>query len=169
VHVDLSSSKKGAYYRPRGPFGSGKYIVLGNGYDDAATLIHEANHARYDKGYRSSAFNSPGRGSYVSGKIHEETDGTVQAILGAKEFRAAGHSLPAQPGETEYDNAYRDAKTSGASDADAEQAGWDAVEQKFWDKGPGGFRASTNNKPYPDHYGDEWNTTNLCWLYPWCH
>jgi len=166
VRVEINPSKTGGWYRERGPLGSGGYIVLGNGFDNAPTLIHETNHAKRDKGYRSSAYNIPSRELYVQGKIREETDGVVQAILAAKEFRAAGRTVPDPPGEREYDNAYQKAKSNGASNADAEQAGYDAVEHMF---NSGVFRTSTNSKPYPEYYRDAWNRANLCFLYPWCH
>ena len=53
-------------------------IVLGPGYDNAAVLVHEANHARYTVEGRHADVSNPDRDAYVHGAVDEEVDGTVQ-------------------------------------------------------------------------------------------
>ncbi len=147
IKVVIDPDAKGAYW-------DGTQIVMGPGFDDASVLVHEANHARYSTEGRAADVNALSRADYVKAQVAEETDGVVQQIQAAREFRAAGHTVPDQPGEAAYDNAYRDAKANGASDADARRAGYDAVEQEFYN---GGFVTSTDGKSYPDYYGGYWD------------
>ena len=64
--------------------------MLGPGFDNAAVLVHEANHARYRVEGRSADVHALDRDAYVTAAINEEIDGTVQQILSAKECRDAG-------------------------------------------------------------------------------
>lgn len=150
IPIVVDNTVTGAYW-------DGTQIVLGAGLDDAGVLVHEANHARYSNEGRTADAATLSRADYVDGMTSEETDGVVQQIEAAQEFRAAGHNVPPQVGETQYDNAYQAAKANGASDAEARQAGRDAIRQEFDN---GGFVTSTNGKTYPDYYGDYWDSVH---------
>ncbi|MCL2091923.1 MAG: hypothetical protein FWH11_12135 [Micrococcales bacterium] len=156
VYVDVNNNKRGAYW-------NGRQIVLGQGYEhNAGTLIHEANHARYAKEGRKGNPRKLSRDDYIHARIAEEADGVVQAIRATKEFRAAGYDTPERPGEPEYDDAYQNARANGASNTEAEQAGYDAVEQKFYGEGSEAFVTSTRGTTYPEHYGKEWDAHHPC-------
>ncbi|GAA3707885.1 hypothetical protein GCM10022204_27380 [Microlunatus aurantiacus] len=130
-------------------------IVLGPGYDNAAVLVHEANHARYTVEGRHADVSNPDRDAYVHGAVDEEVDGTVQQILSAQEFRNGGAQLGSQPGEPEYNAAYQQAIRNGESQAQAQQAGYQAVSDLFYH---GGMVTSTNGQAYPDYYGSYWDS-----------
>lgn len=139
----------------QGAFWNGSEIVLGPGYDNAAVLVHEANHARYTVEGRHAEVSNPDRNAYVHGAIDEEVDGTVQQILSAHEFRNAGANLGSQPGEPEYNAAYQQVIRNGGSQAEAQHAGYQAVSDLFYN---GGMVTSTNRQPYPDYYGSYWDS-----------
>lgn len=147
IEVVVDPKQKGAYY-------SDDTIVLGNGYDTAPVLIHEGNHAKYDAEGRHADPNKLDRSTFITTAINEEADGLVQQILGAEELRRAGQTTGQQPAEDKYDAAYAAAKKSGRSDAEAQQAGADAVNRAFYD---GTLVASTSGKSYSDFYGEQWD------------
>ncbi|MFT4286421.1 hypothetical protein [Nocardioides sp.] len=147
IPIRIDPGTTGAYW-------NGTEIVLGDGFTDPSTLVHEANHARYSTEGRSADVQNLSRDQYVHDMIAEETDGTVQQIQAAQEFRAAGYDVSSQPGEDQYTAAYDAAVQAGASDEEARQAGYDAVEQEFYN---GGFVTSTNGQSYPDYYGGFWD------------
>jgi hypothetical protein len=138
-----------------GAFWNGSEIVLGPGYDNAAVLVHEANHARYTVEGRHAEVSNPDRDAYVHGAVDEEVDGTVQQILSAKEFRNSGAQLGNQPGEPEYNAAYQQVIRNGGTQAEAQQAGYQAVSDLFYH---GGIVTSTNGQSYPDYYGGYWDS-----------
>jgi len=140
-----------------GAYWNGTQIIMGEGYDDASVLVHETNHAKYTKDGRSADVHKLDRDAYVTAAINEEADGTVQQILAAKEFRASGRDVDQQPAEPQYDAAYQKAKDRGASDAEAQQAGSEAVRQEFYN---GGLITSTNRQSYPDYYGEYWDAVH---------
>lgn len=148
IPIEVRDDVEGAYW-------DGRAIVLGEGYDEAAVIVHEANHAKYTEEGRSADINDPDREAYVSAAIDEEVDGTVQQILAAQEFRTTGREIGVQPGQTAYDKAFQEAKDNGASDADAQTAGRQAVSDEFLN---GDIRVSLEGNPsYPDYYGDAWD------------
>jgi hypothetical protein len=65
--------------------------------------------------------------------------------------------VPQQPGEAAYTQAYDDAIANGATPEAANQAGFNAVNQEFYN---GGFVTSTNGQSYPDYYGAYWDSVN---------
>lgn len=150
IEVVIDPSQTGAYW-------NGSEIVLGGGQDNAAVFIHEANHARYTVDGHSAEATELSRDDYVRDAILEETDGVVQQIIAAREFRDAGHTVPQQPGEAAYTQAYDDAIANGATPEAANQAGFNAVNQEFYN---GGFVTSTNGQSYPDYYGAYWDSVN---------
>ncbi|QDP98463.1 hypothetical protein FOE78_23445 [Microlunatus elymi] len=141
----------------QGAFWDGSKIVLGDGQESAATLVHEANHAKYSKEGRSADARTESRDDYVHGAIAEEVDGTVQEIQAAQEFREHGHEVDQQPGESAYTAAYDQAIKDGKSQAEAQSAGADAVSELFYN---GSFVTSTTGESYPDYYGSYWDSVN---------
>jgi hypothetical protein len=137
-----------------GAYWNGTQIVMGEGYDDASVLVHETNHAKYTKDGRSADVHTLDRDAYVTAAINEEVDGTVQQILAAKEFRSDGRRVDNQPAEVQYDAAYQNTKDRGGSDAEAQQAGSEAVRKEFYH---GGLVTSTTKQSYPDLYGEYWD------------
>jgi hypothetical protein len=147
IEVVIDPKQKGAYY-------SDGAIVLGAGYDNAPVLIHEGNHAKYDDEGRHADPKKLDRTPFITAAIDEEADGLVQQILGAEELRRAGQAVSQQPAEDKYDAAYAAAKKNGRSDAEAQQAGADAVNHSFYD---GTLVASTSGKSYTEFYGEQWD------------
>lgn len=150
IPIRIDPDQRGAYW-------DGNEIVLGGGNDDAPTLVHEANHAKYSKEGRSADPKELSRDDYVRGAIAEEADGVVQQVKAAKEFRAAGQDVAEQPGEDAYTSAYEQAIKDGKSTTEAESAGLRAVTDEFYN---GGFITSTNGQSYPDYYGSYWDSVN---------
>jgi hypothetical protein len=141
----------------QGAVWNGSEIVLGPGFDDASVIVHETNHAKYTEEGRHADVNRLDRSAYVTAAIDEEADGTVQQILAAKEFRDAGHNLGPQPAEDQYDSAYQAAKKNGASDAEAQQAGAQAVNDAFYN---GTIVTSNTHQSYSDYYGSYWDSVH---------
>jgi hypothetical protein len=137
-----------------GAFWNGTEIVLGPGYEDAAVLVHEANHARYTKEGRSADIEHQTKDDYVRSALDEEIAGTIQQIYAAREFRAAGHSAASSVSEQQYDAAYDQAIDEGKSTAEADRAGQAAVAQGFND---GTIKTSNTGQSYVDYYSQAWD------------
>jgi hypothetical protein len=150
IPVVIDPNENGAYW-------NGTEIVLGENFDNAAVVVHEANHARYTVEGRSANANEMERDQYVAAAIDEEVDGTVQQILSAQEFRDAGYEIGEQPAEAAYNTAYTQAIQNGQTEAEARRAGRAAVSDAFYN---GGIVTSTNGQSYPDYYGDYWDSVN---------
>ncbi|MBI3268245.1 MAG: hypothetical protein HYZ53_04430 [Planctomycetes bacterium] len=129
------------------------------------TIAHEANHAKADKEHTTADVDKDTREDYVRKMLAEEAAGDVQAIETKREVNAAGKGVTAmKASEAAYDAAYdkaakdlRAAKpkaTAAELDAAGKAAGAAAVLQAFVD---GKVITSTNNKTYPNFYGDEWD------------
>jgi uncharacterized protein DUF6782 len=140
-----------------GAYWDGTQIVLGEGYDNAAVMVHEANHARYSVEGRHADATELDRDAYVAAAVDEEVDGTVQQILAAQEFRDAGYEIGEQPGQAAYEAAYNEAIQNGQTVGEAERAGRDAVSDQFYN---GAIVTSTTGQRYPDYYGDYWDSVN---------
>lgn len=140
-----------------GAYWNGTEIVLGQGYDDAAVVVHEANHAQATVNGESADAGTQNRDDYVTTAVNEEVDGVVDQIKAAQELRIAGYNIGTQPAETAFDTAYTQAIQNGQTRAQAERAGWDAVRGEFYN---GNIVTSTNGQSYPDYYGDYWDSVN---------
>jgi hypothetical protein len=140
-----------------GAYWDGTQIVLGENFDNAAVVVHEANHARYTVEGRHADAADLDRDAYVAAAVDEEVDGTVQQILAAKEFREAGYEIDQQPAEAAYDAAYAEAIQNGQTIGEAQRAGRDAVSDQFYN---GAIVTSTTGQPYPDYYGDYWDSVH---------
>ncbi len=89
--------------------------------------------------------------------VNEEVNGTVEQIQAAQELRIAGYTVAQQPAEAAYTTAYNQAIQNGQTRAQAERAGWDAVRGEFYN---GNIVTSTTGDPYPDYYGDYWDSVH---------
>ena len=150
IPIVIDPNTTGAYW-------DGTQIVLGENFDNAAVVVHEANHARYDAEGRNPDATEMDRDAYVAASVDEEVDGTVQQIIAAKEFREAGYEIGQQPAEAAYDAAYAEAIQNGQTIGEAERAARAAVSDEFYN---GGIVTSTNGQSYPDYYGDYWDSVN---------
>ena len=147
-----------------GAFHRNGTIVMGPGFDDAGTLVHEANHAEYYINNKRADINGT-RDDYVTGKINEESEGVWLSVIYNKEAEAAGVSVPASREEDSYDAAYDTAYTNAIASGDsvqaariaADAAGREAIRQMFYD---GSFVTSTTGASYPDYYGQAWDNAN---------
>ena len=107
-----------------GAYWDGTQIVLGENFDNAAVVVHEANHtADTDAEDRNPDPTEMDRDAYVAASVDEEVDGTVQQIIAAREFREAGYEIGEQPAEAAYDAAYAEAIQNGQTIGEAERAG----------------------------------------------
>ena len=95
IPIVIDPAETGAYW-------NGTEIVLGQGYDDAAVVVHE------------------------------EVTGVVEQIKAAQELRIAGYTIGRQPAEGAFDTAYQQAIQNGQTRAQAERAGWEAVRGEFY-------------------------------------
>ena len=150
IPVVIDPNTTGAYW-------NGTEMVLGQGYDDAAVVVHEANHAQATVNQTSADANTQSRDDYVTTALNEEIDGTVKQIQVAQEFRDQGYTIGQQPAEAAYNQAYQQAIQNGQTVAQAEQAGRNAVRDEFYN---GGIVTSTNGQSYPDYYGDYWDSVH---------
>ena len=150
IPIVIDPAETGAYW-------NGTEVVLGQGYDDAAVVVHEANHAEATVNGTSADANSQDRGDYVTTAVNEEVTGVVEQIKAAQELRIAGYTIGRQPAEGAFDTAYQQAIQNGQTRAQAERAGWEAVRGEFYN---GNIVTSTNGQSYPDYYGDYWDSVN---------
>lgn len=150
IPIVIDPSATGAYW-------NGTEMVLGQGYANAAVLIHETNHAQATVNGESADANNQSRNDYVTTAVNEEVDGTVEQIQAAQELRVAGYTIAQQPAEAAYTTAYNQAIQNGQTRAQAERAGRDAVRDEFYN---GNIVTSTTGDPYSDYYGDYWDSVH---------
>lgn len=163
VEVIFDSSATGAYYDP-----ALNAIVLGKGYENVTTLVHEYNHAFYARTGKTvnthQQATSLTRADYVNGMLDEETASVVLEITTAREFTDAGHRVT-HGQSSRYWDAHDDARQSaldqGKSQAEADAAGREAgrlaIRQMFVD---GTYRTSNTGQTYEEYYGSYWDRVN---------
>ena len=139
-----------------GAFWNGSEIVLGPGYDNAAVLVHEANHARYTVEGQALP-RSPTRTVTSTCRERSTRRSTAPCSRSCRprSSATAGAQLGSQPGETQYNAAYQQVIRNGGSQAEAQDAGYQAVSDLFYN---GGIVTSTNGQSYPDYYGGYWDS-----------
>lgn len=158
IEVVIDPGATGAYY-------SNGVMTLGPGHQEAGTVIHEANHAVWDKEGRHADASSMSKDDYVSLAIEEEAEGVWLEVVYAKERRDAGETVSADSAEQRYDGAYQTAYDAAIASGDSvasahaagDRAGRDAIEQMFYD---GTYVTSNTGDPYSDYYGDYWESVN---------
>ncbi|MEU5880331.1 hypothetical protein [Spirillospora sp. NPDC047279] len=145
----------------------------------ANTFVHEVNHAQSPDFPDADDME---KDEFVRRSIDEETEGTVEAILNNQQLqRARG---PGQVPDTLLQGEYQDAYDKAIRDENAararnqrppltpeqerelgQRAGTDRVRQAFQN---GEVITSTDQKPYSDYYGDQWEDANDCFLWIFC-
>lgn len=156
IEVIVDPNAQGAWY-------SGGKIVLGKGYVDPSTIIHEANHAYYDKNGKNPNVTTDSRETYVNSLVDQETESVWLEVQAAKEYRANNPNVKVSQAEENYDsayqNAYQQARANGASHAEAQTAGDNAgrarIRQMFTN---GEVVTSTTGQTYEEYYGSFWDT-----------
>lgn len=162
ITITYDDKYDGAYYTA-----SNNSMTLGKGgYRDASTIIHEANHARWDAEDRQVDVEETTREEYINGKYDEETDCVTNEVYYAKQAREAGVDAEYSVGEQKYDEgyarAYNSALEDGKTPAQAHQAG-DAAGRKEIRHlfSSGYFKASgSGGKTYGELKGDYWDKQN---------
>lgn len=135
--------------------------------DNALTIVHEANHARYyHEGKSGNArIDTLSRPDYINTMIEEEAEGVVREIEAKADFKAAGVKVPgADRLERIYEAAARTAmaaakrKDKAISDDDLQargrEAGKNAVIREFKS---GRVITSNTLEPYTVYYGKGWD------------
>lgn len=145
-------NQKGAYYDP-----GTNTIVLGKGYDDPSTVIHEANHAQWQAEGKVPDATEVSKDEYVSRMLDNETESETEEVYLAKERRLDGESVARSENEKAYDKAYTQAIEDGKTTDEADDAGRAAIKKRFAD---GEVVGSNSGKTYPEKYGDYWERVN---------
>ena len=149
IPIVIDPDENGAYW-------DGSQMVLGESYDSAAVVVHETNHARPHQRGVMQTRTRRSRDDYVAAAVERGGGRTVEQIQAAKEFGSPGSrsasSRPRRrtprptPGHPERSDA-----------GQAERAGRDAVRDEFYN---GNIVTSTTGDPYPDYYGDYWDSVH---------
>jgi hypothetical protein len=138
----------------------------------ALTLVHELNHARYEKEGLGADAEKMSREDYVKGMVEEEAEGTVKSIEAKIELEGTkiDVSKATFPMEKEYRKAYKKAvdaakaKDPKTSEEDLKKVGRAAgkarVTKGFMD---GEVVGSRSGKTYPAKYGEHWDAMKK-WL-----
>jgi hypothetical protein len=172
VKVDFDVGT-GSFYEP-----TTNTITLDSAESDASaalTLVHELNHARYEKEGLTADVMKLGRDDYVKQSIDEEVEGAVKSIEAKMELQGAqlrtGNppmwidvANASAPQDDVYLVAYRQAidaakaKDPATPEPDLEKLGREAgrarVLKGFMD---GEVISSDSHKPYPILYGEYWD------------
>ncbi|MGO1167051.1 MAG: hypothetical protein ACTMHL_10585 [Janibacter sp.] len=145
-------NQKGAIYDPER-----NAMVMGPGYDDSSTVVHEANHAQWDAEDRPVAATEASKEDYLDDRLRDESEAVAAEVQYAKEQRAIGEGSPPDEAETNYDAARDAAIQSGKSEEEAHEAGVDAIQDLFES---GYYTTSNTGETYPEYYGNHWDSVN---------
>lgn len=132
-------------------------MIIGPGYSNASTLVHEANHAQWDAEDRPVDATDVSREEYLDNRLRDESEAVAAEVQFAKEERANGDGGPPDRAETDYDAAYEAAIEDGKSEAEAHDAGVDAIQDLFES---GYYTTSNTQQTYPEYYGSHWDSVN---------
>ena len=161
IRVWYDDDLEGAYYQP-----ALDSITLGKDqYRDGQTLVHEANHARWDLDDKAADVDDVSRNTYIQSEYDEETAGTVEAIQHAKERRAdlgyAQYTESERRYDEGYDRGYNGALERGRSPQLAHQAGESAGREAVRDRfSSGDSRSSDGGQTYGERAGETWDAEN---------
>lgn len=162
VSVSYKDDHEGAFYRP-----FTNSIVLGEGqYRDGRSLIHEANHARWDAESRAANPDRTTRSEYINSEFDEETDCQTQTVYYAKQQREAGDFAQYTRGEAAYDTgysrAYNEALEAGRPEHLARLAGDTGGRNEIRDLYTAGEYKSSGSggKSYGEKAGEWWDSEN---------
>lgn len=132
-------------------------MVIGPGYDNSSTIIHEASHARWDAEDRPVDATEVPRDEYLDNRLRDETEAVATEVSYAKQQREAGVDVPVSRAEQDYDAARQSAIDAGKSPEEADQAGQDAIYELFTS---GYYTTSNTGQTYPEYYGSHWDSVN---------
>lgn len=162
IEIKYDDNYDGAKYSP-----DSNTMTLGkDGYRDAQTIIHEANHARWDAEDRQADVDNTTRDEYINSKYDEETDCVTNEVYYAKQARANGVQVDYTVGEQKYDQSYSTAYSAaigaGKSPQEAHEAGdaagRSAIRELF---SSGYYKASgSGGKTYGQLKGEYWDAQN---------
>ncbi|MGO1165386.1 MAG: WXG100 family type VII secretion target [Janibacter sp.] len=163
ITIQYKDDYDGAYYT-----NETNTMTLGEPpYNDAQTLLHEANHARWDAEDRQVDVEETTRDEYINGKYDEETDCVTQEVYYAKQAREAGTDVDVSTGEQQYDKgyatAYNSAIESGKSPAEAHAAGDEAGRAEIRELFSSGYYKVSGSEPpqtYGEKKGEYWDAQN---------
>lgn len=162
IEIRYDDDYDGAYYS-----NDSNTMTLGKGgYRDPTTIIHEANHARWDAEDRQADVEETTRDEYVNGKYDEETDCVTNEVYYAKQAREEGIDAPYSVGEQKYDEgysrAYQDAIDAGRTPDQAHAAGDEAGRAEIrYLFSSGYYKASgSGGRTYGDLKGEYWDKQN---------
>ncbi|RAY14436.1 hypothetical protein DPM19_15885 [Actinomadura craniellae] len=145
----------------------------------AATFIHETHHAKTR--YTPLVWGM-GRAEYISAAIDEEVEATLQGIRAnqyLQRIRPTGEIYD-MPYESNHDSAYTQAVyreeqarlkneqpplTKEEEARIGEEAARRELKRLYMD---GTITGSTDGKPYPDSYGEEWDFAHGCFVLIFC-
>ncbi|RAY14438.1 hypothetical protein DPM19_15895 [Actinomadura craniellae] len=145
----------------------------------AATFVHEVNHARHDG---TPDPKKMGRDEYIDASINEEVESVILAIRANQQLQAVRPpgSVPDIPFQSQYeasyDRAIRRAEearkqnnqpplTEAEKRRIGEEAGWNRLKRGFLS---GEITRSTDGKSYVDGYGEAWDDAHDCFLWIFC-
>lgn len=152
IEVVHDPNQQGAIYDA-----SRNAMVLGPGYTDSSTIIHEASHAQWDAEDRPVDATDASREEYLENRLRDETEAVTSEVSYAKEQRDAGMDVPVSRAEEDYDAAYEAAIDAGRSPEEADRAGQDAIYELFTS---GYYETSNTGETYPEYYGSHWDSVN---------
>jgi len=163
VPVNLDHPGPGSVYQGPAP----GQIMIENTVDAgeaAFILVHEAIHAKASNEGGTADVMAMGRVEYVTTMINEETTATVSSIeakLGmSKRAQKKVEATPVMQEryeaayKTAYDAAIEGKKKKKEARKLAEQAGWQSVNDAFYD---GSLVTSNTGETYGDYYGSFWD------------
>lgn len=132
-------------------------MIIGPGYQDAGTIVHETSHAQWDAEDRPIGATEASKEEYLDNRLRDESEAVAASIQFAKEERANGDGAPPDQAELDYDAAYEAAIASGKSEEQAHDAGVDAIQDLFES---GVFTTSNTQQTYTEYYGEYWESVN---------
>lgn len=162
IDITYDDDYDGAYYS-----NDTNSMTLGkDGYRDASTIIHEANHARWDAEDRQADVDNTSKEEYVNSKYDEETDCVTREVYYAKQAREEGIPQDVSVGEQKYDEgyerAYRAAIDAGKSPTEAHSAGDTAGRAEIRHLFSSGYYtvSGSEGRTYGEVKGEYWEKQN---------
>lgn len=152
IEIIHDPNQTGAVYDP-----GRNAMILGDGYVDSSTIIHESSHAQWDAEDRNVDVTETSREDYVANCLRDETEAVASEVHYAKEQREAGMDVRVSRAEKDYDAAYDAAIEGGSTPDEAARAGEDAIYELFTS---GYYETSNTGDSYPDYYGSHWDSVN---------
>lgn len=172
IAVKYDKNKAGAWYDPGSntmTFGvdDPKKPESQRRYNDSpGTLIHEANHARWDAEDRGLDIDHKNREEYAQSQVDEEIAGQEARWRWNEQARQNGINVPMGADEQAWRAARAGAQANGQAQDQVDKAGHDEVQKMFEGKHPTiNYTQSTDGKNYYDRHRADWDDRHDGW--PW--